>query len=672
MIQRPSFTLDTRRFADVPEELHRWVRHLRRLGWRLVLWRAIWLPFWFGGDVPAPWLPEKVDRTSLPEAPAARAVATAIDAIAHRVWINLLIASLIRGLWLPFIVGSITTFIQYLRGESFAPERIAWVWAVTIPLSVLFALLHKPDRARTAAMLDRTFGLQDRLKTALEGQQLPFETRNERSQLPYLQLADAANVATGLKSDPRFRVRLPARELSLAILSGLLMLALLFLRGVGGGVPDLAETAVPRFVPAAERRIAAAGELTSEQIVRPPSVAEVEAAAERSTSATADLNTLADALAENALTQPAADAIRAGDYATAAQDLRNNAGQAGELSEESRENLAQALDQASAATASSSPSLSEAASNAAEGLREGGEAATSSMQDLGDAVELAGESVVSQEQLASQMQQAQQAASNGGDQGADAAQSQGAASNPGGSSNPDAAQDAERGNPTEGGSAGGADASAGSASSAGEQSTGGDDANLVDASSGSGEQSGSSGLDQELPGGAAGSGDQPGGNGAESAQPGGTSADESGEAPGSGPPVDSDSANQSGAGASSGGTDQPEADEAGNAGSGQNSGDTATGEPPVEPEPAGASAAAGTGTASDIEANQSIGLSDSGGGASFQLGGGGSASSLGSGAGVMVAGGEASQEAVAEAGPESNRTPEKYRSIVENYFARDS
>jgi hypothetical protein len=39
---------------------------------------------------------------------------------------------------------------------------------------------------------------------------------------------------------------------------------------------------------------------------------------------------------------------------------------------------------------------------------------------------------------------------------------------------------------------------------------------------------------------------------------------------------------------------------------------------------------------------------------------------------VMVAGGEASQEAVAEAGPESNRTPEKYRSIVENYFARDS
>ena len=37
----------------------------------------------------------------------------------------------------------------------------------------------------------------------------------------------------------------------------------------------------------------------------------------------------------------------------------------------------------------------------------------------------------------------------------------------------------------------------------------------------------------------------------------------------------------------------------------------------------------------------------------------------------MVAGGNGTQEAVADAGPESNRTPAEYRPIVENYFARD-
>jgi hypothetical protein len=37
----------------------------------------------------------------------------------------------------------------------------------------------------------------------------------------------------------------------------------------------------------------------------------------------------------------------------------------------------------------------------------------------------------------------------------------------------------------------------------------------------------------------------------------------------------------------------------------------------------------------------------------------------------MVAGGEATQAPVATAGPQSNRVPDDYRSIVENYFSRD-
>ncbi len=670
MASRLRLTIDTApiadRLAETPARLRRWSVHLQRLGWRTVLWRVLWFPWWFGADTPAPWWPERRRDTDLPEAPAARGVITALDEIGRRAWRNMAIAALIRGLWLPFLIGSIAVIIQVIRNEPFAPQSVAWLWAITVPLGLLFAFTMRPTRARTAAMLDRTFDLHDRLATALESQSLPHGSRSERAHLPYLQLADAANVANELKSDPRFRLRLPARELSMAILAGLLMLALLFLRGVGGELPGLTEASVPRFVPAAERRTAAAGELNTNIDVRPPTVAEVEAASERSSSVTADLNAVADALEANALTQPAADAIRAGNYAAAGQALRDSAAAASGLPAESREALATALEEAAAETADSSPALSNAASEAAAGLRTGGQTATSSMQDLGDAVELAGESVVPNDVLASQMQQAQQAAAAGGGQGADAAQQPGQAGSPGGTSNPQAGQGGEPGDPTSGGAGAGADASGGSAASDGNPGSGGEGGDgLVDAPASAGDQPGG----EEMAGGAP--GEEPGGAGQEGAQPGSQPGDESGQFGPDGQPLDTEIGAQSGTGASSGSAEQSEADDSGAAGSGQHTGNSATGEPPAEPDLSNAAVETGAGDAPDITTNQSLGLNDPGGGDAFQLGGGGSAASLGSGAGVMVAGGNATQEAVSAAGPESNRTPAKYRSIVENYFARD-
>ena len=667
MATRVRIDIDTRRVAEMPGRFRQWIEHLRRLGPRLLLWRALWFPFWFGGDLPAPWLPDDRREDDLPPSPAARGAMRAIDDIGRRAWWNMAIASIVRGLWLPFVVGSIVILVQYLRHEPFTLQSVAWLWAVTLPLALAYAWTQRPNRARTAAMLDRTFGLHDRLTTALEGETVPFDTRLDRSHLPYLQLADAANVASGLKTDPRFRIRLPARELSLAILAGLMMLALLFLRGVGGDLPVAADTAVPRFVPAAERRTAAAGQMASEITVRPPTVAEVEAASERSASATEDLNAVADALEANALTQPAADAIRAGNYAAAGQSLRDNATQAANLPPESREELASALDQAAAATQGSSPALSNAASDAAEGLRQGGDDAVSSMQDLGDAVELAGESVVSNDVLAAQMQQAQQAAASGADQGADAAQSQSSGS--AGPSNPQAGQAGEPGDPIEGGSGSGADAAAGSASdSSGSPSGSNDGSDMVDAAAGA-DNSGASDIQSGLDGGQ--SGDQSGTDGANASQPGGQPGEDPASIGGESPGLTSELASEQGAGAS-GGSAQPSQDsESGDAGAGQATGETSSGEAPVEPNMSDAAVQTGAGTAPTANSDQSIGLSDSGGGDAFQLGGGGSASSLGSGAGVMVAGGNGTQEAVADAGPESNRTPAEYRPIVENYFARD-
>jgi hypothetical protein len=54
------------------------------------------------------------------------------------------------------------------------------------------------------------------------------------------------------------------------------------------------------------------------------------------------------------------------------------------------------------------------------------------------------------------------------------------------------------------------------------------------------------------------------------------------------------------------------------------------------------------------------------------LGPKGGSASAGNGNGATVAEGTATQEAIATAGPESNSVPPEYRSVVENYFNRDT
>ncbi len=683
MASRLRLPIDMREIAGAPDRLKRWQAHLQRLGVRLLLWRILWFPFWFGGELPAPWLPDRADRAPLPDAPAARELTRALDGINRRIWWNNLLAAIARGLWLPFALGSIVTIIQIIRGKDWNPERFIWIWAITVPLAVLLAWLMKPDRARVATMLDQTFHLRDRMTTAMELLHRPGPAGGERAPLPYLQLADSANVAIGLKADPRFRLHLPSREISLAIMTGLLLMALLFLRGVGGGLPALGESQVPPFVPAAERRTAAAQESTTDPNQRPPTVQEVQASAELSHDAQAALNSLADALDDNALTQPAADAIRAGDYETAAQILRDVAAQAGNLPQESRDDLAAALDQAAEAMGETSPALSNAASQASDSLQQGGEAAQSGMQDLGDAVELAGESVVPQEVLADQMQQAEQAAANQPN-GADAAQAPNQSSgqqsgSSQGDPNPSNQTSGEPGDPGSTSNSSGADARPGEPNQGDQSAQSGEQESSSDAMPGSQSQSGSQAPagDQSQSGEATdGSGQQAasesesGGESQGQGQSGATDPEAQAATTGGGEQSISESSQSQGAGASGSSQQTPSAGEQNSEGAGAASEQT-PGAVPTGTSVAAAPTPSSAGAAPTTAPNSSVALDDQGGGESIQLGGGGSASSLGSGAGVMVSGGDATQEPVATAGPQSNRVPDDYKTIVENYFSRN-
>ena len=90
----------------------------------------------------------------------------------------------------------------------------------------------------------------------------------ERAPVVYLQMADAANAIAALRKDSRLRPAIPVREVVLVVLCALVLATLAFLRGLGGGLPELAVAHVPPFTPAIER-----------PAEPEPSAAELEAAA---------------------------------------------------------------------------------------------------------------------------------------------------------------------------------------------------------------------------------------------------------------------------------------------------------------------------------------------------------------------------------------------------------
>lgn len=648
---------------------------------RVLLWQILWLPFWLGSDVPAPYLPT---RDSAPPAHLGLAgiqAARLMTSMSRRIWLQWIITIVARGAWLVLLVGCGWLVVELAGGPALNAAPMVWIATLSVLLSAIFAAVTRPTRWRVARMLDRGFGLHERMTTALMnlGREVPAE--GERARIVYLQVADAANVAMILRQHPAFRIGLPVREIVLATVFGLTFAALLFARGVGGGIPVTDSGLVPAFVPAVERIAAEAEQVAAEApapAVDAPSIAEVQERARRAHEAQRDLQTLGEALEDHAVTRQASQEIASGDYDQAAESLRELGNQADQLSPASRQALASDLSSAAEQMSESSAALSSAANEAAEGLRTGGEPAQSGVKQLGDAVESTGDEVIPQEELAGQMDQARSASASSSeqvDQAADGQQDSQASS----SETSDTGEQSEQGqqaadNAGEG-EAGG--------SEAGQEPQAGEPGEGADAQPGEGqpEQRDGAAAPGENPGDAEGEGsgerqaDEPGAAGApgdQAEQAGdasnpanGQPSDEASGDAGSGESGDSDAA-QSGSGAGSGDGEQSGAQPEG-AGSGEN--------PEAEGVPAeqrvsdtkgtGGQSADGEGEVNDAEA---ISLSGSAG-QGIQTGSDSGSASLGNGAGSASGGGSASQGEVGESGPDSNRVPPEYKPIVESYFS---
>lgn len=646
---------------------------------RTSLWQALWFPYWAGSDLPAPSLPGAVPALPRDTGPAGEQVSMVLGTLLRRIRLQWALTILGRSTWLGLLVGCAWSLVAMAGGPGPTAPRLITLSLVFVAAGVVFATLTRPAPDRVARMLDRSFGLHERTTTALAnlGREVPAE--GERARITYLQVADAANILTMLRHHPAFRHQAPVREIVLATACALLFAALSFMRGAGGDLPGTRAGMVPAFVPASER-LAQAREEAVAAATPPageaPSIAEVRARARRSYEAEADLQSLGEALADHAITRPAAEDIAAGDYAGAARELRALGEQADQISPETRQALAEDLRGAAGEMSEGGQGLAGAAEAAAAGLETGGEPARAGMGDLGDAVEETGQDVIPAGELDEQMAGAQagepgaesaQAGSEGGDPGSpgdpadpgSAGQEpgeEGAGGDPGG----DPSGEDQTGQP-----GAGADAAAGEGQ-AGEPGAG------EPPSEGQGQPGEPSG---GQPGAGEGAGDpqQPGQGDGEASSGGEGAPDEAGQAgaPGQGEP------GQSGEGGQAGGEGESAASGAG-AGTGDGEsgegqpGDAGQGEPgggdPADQQVTGADPATGEQTTAPGDTETTVSLSGTGG-QGVQTGGSSGSASLGSGSGTASGGGTATQGEVGEAGPDSNRVPPDYRDLVEDYFS---
>jgi len=628
------------------------------------LWRAFWAPFWVWSDSPKPALPERGPVVPSQDPAGARfpsprdlglageAVVFGIDRVRRRLWVTLAAAAICRGIWLGLAFAAVLMVLDVLGGPTFDPRPAAIAGLMLLLAGLVLAALSKPSRPLAARMLDRTFGLQERLSTALDDLGLGVPAPGERAPVVYLQMADAANAVAALRNDSRLRPAIPVREVVLVVLCALVLATLAFLRGLGGGLPELAVAHVPPFTPAIERPAEpepSAAELDAAAMV--PTVQEVLERADRSSQTRRDLQALATALADHAVTRPAAEEIARGDYHAAGEQIREAAAQAGELSSGARAGLAEDLERAADTMQPESNGLHEASRDAASGLRQDDESARTEMGDLADAVERAGEQVIPQDELASQMRNARQSqAQQGGDSGQPGSQSQS------GDPSDASAQSSAGGDP---GSGVDADASSGSEGDAARSERGAQPGeNSGDSAEGQSGQSGESGRgttpgDANQPG--PGEGGAPG-----NASQRGTNAN--------GVEGEGDSANaQQGAGAGTGEASDPTGEGAASAADLS----VGAGEDPADSNVSTGGAAEANPTALE-GANPSVALPSSSGQQGVQTSSDGGSAMRGSGAGVTAGSGIAVQGEVGDAGPDSNRVPAEHRETVERYFSNGS
>jgi hypothetical protein len=353
------------------------------------------------------------------------------------------------------------------------PLRLEWLAATAlacIGVALALTLGRRMRPAEAARRLDRRFGLDEQLATAVEIGAANPQPGTVGSHL----LLQANRTARALRQQIRRRQRTPWLELLTLLALALAAAGLFVLSGIGApwlsgeaaALPPLPHAADPADLfdeppePAAgEQGLPGEGDALvpgGEELQLGESAAPGQqgqaAGAEPGAGTQASpispgeqrsLEALADALRDQGATRPAAEALDRGDPATAAQELRELADQAGQLSEAARDDLADRMREAASEIERTNPPMADQLRDSASGMEGSSQEASQALDDLAQALDEMGQGgeqgAGQQGQAGEQAGPAQEGAAGQGEQAGPANESQpggGAGSAPGGEQRP--------------------------------------------------------------------------------------------------------------------------------------------------------------------------------------------------------------------------------------------
>lgn len=332
-------------------------------------------------------------------------------------WARRSLRTLLRSAWVGLSFMCIGLGLQLLVGWSVSLEILSAFALCCVAVGAMRLLRPRMSPQEVAQRLDHRFGLQEQLITALEVSQRSSPQGVE------LRLLEQAHITTNQVQHHVARqrrypwVEMMALLAMVFVVAGMVLLTTL-MSSSGQPVAEL----LPQLVPPNDMQNQAAGE-------PPPEQSAPEQMGSQGTQAQAGIaqgqgfdqqsaESLAEALRDQSATRPAAEALDRGDAASAAQRLRELADQSGQLSPDTRRDLANELRSAAAEIEGRNPDLADQVRQSAYGMQQDGQSNAEAFENLADAVE----------QLDGTPQQAQQ-----GDQGQQGSQGdQGMPGQPGG------------------------------------------------------------------------------------------------------------------------------------------------------------------------------------------------------------------------------------------------
>jgi hypothetical protein len=313
-----------------------------------------------------------------------------LDQLATDRWARRGVRMLLRAAWLSVCIWCIALGGHMLWGWPLQMNMIAAVALAIIGGAVVLLLRPRLAPPAAAARLDRRFHLDEQLATAVE----VAATNPPPGSIAARLVMESSHTAELLHRQIVRRQGPPWQDiLTLAALS-LVAIGLWVISGVG--FPDLASSPLPlpplasaqdpaQQLPQEPQAPDQSGQATPGDAGQP-----AQSGGQAQASAAGDpqvIQALADALRDQGATRPAAEALDRGDVAGAAQQLRELADQASQHSQSTRDNLADALQNAAQQIQGSDPQLADQLDQSADGLRQGGQDAAKALDDLARAIE---------------------------------------------------------------------------------------------------------------------------------------------------------------------------------------------------------------------------------------------------------------------------------------------